>query len=326
MKIDLQEHWGNKELFHVPRLVSKIVQGMQTDGHVHLWTKEGKNGNNNGLYRLLDELCEYWGWNKSDITISHCTVNISYMQSEYKNRWIEHSQSAVEFRPTFPVYPWNKEKIYGMFIARADCSRIRAIHNHINFRYAHQGLTSFHQDLFEYMSYPDLVQYFMESGQTYEQMISVKPYSDIDAIKTPPITPGNDSINWGKVYQKIAIEVICETSTEPDSWDASEKVFRCYYYKRPFLLIGSPGNLEYLNSNFGHKSWEGIIPEDYDRLEGIARVDRVFEILDQLITENKFEEILEKSQDILEHNHKLFLKNRERWSRQNFERLVDGEE
>jgi hypothetical protein len=75
------------------------------------------------------------------------------------------------------------------------------------------------------------------------------------------------------------------------------------YYKRPFLLIGSSGQLKYLN-DIGYKTFDGIIPEDYDHLSGMQRVDRVFEILRQLIESGSIYTLLDQCQSILDHNQK----------------------
>ena len=296
MKIDLQKHWGDSELYYVGELCAKIVHSMQQDGSAHLWTTEGKNPANNGFYTLLDELCVYWSWDKSAITID--TTNIKTSHDKYNIVYTHFSIAGAHLNITEPVTRWNGEKYYGMFIGRANASRIRAIHNHNNFKYKEFGLTSFHDDLFNYMNKSELVNYFFHSDQTYQEMISIKPYSDIDVVMPPPIIFGESSINWSEVYKKIAIEVICETSTLPECMDMSEKTYRAIYHKRPFLLIGSPGQMAYLRE-LGYKTFSDVIPEDYDYLSGIQRVDRVFDILSQLIETKSIDTLLERCYNTL---------------------------
>lgn len=310
MLIDLQRHYGNKELYHVGELSSKIIRAMQTHGSVVLYSKESKNGYNNGLFDLLDQLCAFWGWDKSKITIkTHSSDNVHpeyptvFVPDAYTHRWLDYKN---------PVYSWNGEKYYGMFIGRANSTRIRAIHNHMNFKYKDKGLTSFHQNLFEYMSYPDLVEYFMNSNQTYYDMIKIQPYSDIkDLVDTPdrlPILEKYACNGWERVYEKIAIEIVCETITEPNSWDISEKLFRPLYYKRPFMVIGTQNYLDRLHW-LGYKTFSHVLDEQYDIL-GITdfhRVDRIFKILEELIDSGKIETIVDDCSDILEHNHDVLV-------------------
>ena len=302
MKIDLQEHWGTTEIYYPAKLCAKIIDSMQRDGNVHLWTHEGKNPANNGLYVLLDELCEYWGWSKSAITID--TTNVGNSHNEYNVVFTDFCLTGAIMKVP-PEIKWNGEKYYGMFIGRASSPRIRAVHKHHTFKYKERGLTSFNDDLFNFMDKAELINYFFHSGQTYQEMISIKPYSDIDQIATPPIIFGKSNFNWSKVYEKIAIEIVCETSTSPNCMDHSEKTWRPICYKRPFLLIGSPRQLDHLKK-LGFRTFEGIIPEDYDQLLGIQRVDRVFEILTQLIESNSINSLLEQCADILEHNYNAF--------------------
>ncbi len=310
MKIDLQSHLGSNQLYAVSELCCKIIHSMQSTGQVYLHTKEGKNNKNNGLYALLDQLCEYWKWDKSKITIVNPDPLAQHDQYNIKFSGFNHA--VFKLNIACKIYPWNKEKYYGLFIGRATSCRIRAIHNHRNSVFSNHGLTSFNTNLFDFMDLPELVDYFCHSNQTYTEMLKIKPYSDIsDIICTPPIgktiTPPYNFTNWGKVYEKIAIEIVCETSVESGGVDLSEKIFRPIYYKRPFLLIGQPDILQKLQ-RFGFKTFDGIIDETYDQYGGFTRVDAVFDILNNLIIENKMDTLLEQCHDILEHNHTVLTK------------------
>lgn len=309
MRIDLQKYWDDKELYHVPELISSIIQSMQVDGTVYLITKEGKNPENNGLYSILDELCEFWKWNKLDITID--TTNELTTHAEYTIVYSNFSHPLVYMQLHHPQLSWNKEKYYGMFINRATADRIWAVHTHLNFKYSSEGLTSLRQDLFDYMSYPELVTYFFQSNQTYAEMLSIKPYSDISTLVSTPISgtsilPEHNSNDWSKVYEKIAIEVICETSTSPNIFDFSEKTWRAIYYKRPFLMISSPNFFKYFTAR-GYRSFNPVINETYDTLSGFSRIDRVFSILEHLIESGEINNIITNCTEILEHNYNLML-------------------
>jgi hypothetical protein len=323
MRINLQKHWASRQLYCVPELVSKIIYSMQTDGTVYLHTNEGKNAANNGLYTLLDELCLYWKWNKADITIETSNFtptswimdetipNFGSSHPEYNIKRTSLNLMAAYMELTSAVLPWNKEKYYGMFIGRATSDRIFAAYEHKHFKFSSMGLTSFNDNLFEFMSYPDLVDYFMQSDQTYAEMLTVTPYSDIKELIPSPdsglFTPPYNTSDWSRIYEKIAIEIVCETSTEPNCGDVSEKVYRPLYYKRPFLLIGSPGQMAMLH-DLGFKTFNGILDESYDQLTGFARVKRVFNLLDQLISENRLGTLLDECNEILEHNHKQMIR------------------
>lgn len=310
MKINLQKHLGTNQLYAIPELCCKIIHSMQTTDQVYLYTFEAKNNKNNGLYALLDQLCDYWKWDKSKITIENPDEAAEHEQ--YNIKCSNFNIAIYHLNLFSKIYPWNKEKYYGLFIGRATSCRIHAIHTHRKFAFSEHGLTSFNTNLFDFMDLPELVDYYCHSNQTYTEMLEVKPYSDIsDIVSTPPhnipITPPHNFAHWGKVYEKIAIEIVCETSVEPGGLDLSEKIFRPIFYKRPFLLISQPGLVQKLQ-RYGFKTFEGIIPEYYDQLGGFGRVDAVFNILNNLIIENKMDTLLEQCHDILEHNHDVLTK------------------
>jgi len=212
MKINILPYEGEKELYKIGELTSKIVQGMTTDGHVYLYTKEARNNYANGLYNLLDELCEHWKWDKSKITLD--TTNSLNYHADYRTVYTYFSHPAAYFNYSdCKVLPWNKEKQYGMFIGRASASRIYALQKHNSFKFRQQAITSFNTELYNFMSTAEWTYYFQNSNRTYEQPMLIKtPYSDIGPVVVPPITPSADTgVNWSKVYERIGIEVICET-------------------------------------------------------------------------------------------------------------------
>lgn len=313
MIIEVQKYWGDREIFHVPELCSKIIHGMQTDGSVTLMTKEHRSAVANGGFALLDSLCEFWKWDKSKISL--ITANQTETHSEYQITHSKFRHPQVFDRVDADYVPWTKEKCYGLFIGRANSPRIHAIHAHDKFKFKHLGLASFHSDLFEYMDKIQLVDYFMESNQTYKEMIKIKPFSDIDVVRPPPITPGQyDRIDWASVYSKIGIEIVCETSTAPGVFALSEKLDRCVRYRRPFLTIAPAGFNKFIN-NFSDlypgidatiKTFEDYFGKGYDDLEGLARVNAVFDILNDLIESGKIYSILEECKADIEHNYTVY--------------------
>lgn len=306
MKINILPYEGEKCLYKVGELTSKIVQGMIADGRVYLYTKEARSNYANGLYNLLDELCAHWGWDKSKITLD--TTNWLNYHSEYNIVFTKYIHPAAYFQYlNCEVRPWNKDKSYGMFIGRASASRIYALQKHNSFKFKNQSITSFNTELYNFMDHNEWSYFFQNSNSTYNDVMSIStPYSEIGPVIPPPITPCKDiNVDWSNVYERIGIEVICETSTEWEVASVSEKLYRCFYFKRPFLLISSPNSLIILRNELGFKTFEGIIPEQYDALgeHKFQRIDAVFSLLEEIIAEDRLEQILEDSADILEHNH-----------------------
>lgn len=333
MIIDLQKYCEEKELFFETELASKIIHSMQTDGEVTLRSKETRSYSANGLYKLLDELCSYWNWAPSKITIEtnneleqHDRYNIVHVY--FHHMVSRYSRSLLE---NITPVEWNQEKLYGMFIGRANTTRIRGIHNHLKFQYRNQGLTSFNHNMKNHVDQSVLLEYLTETSQPFNEMISVNPYSDIGEIMTPPITEPRNIIGWEKVYEKIGIELVFETAEVPSShW--TEKILRPILYKRPFMVVAWSGFIAYhsnrpktklvpykefdtpelrelldyyINHRKNYKFFGHYINLDYDKDSGIHRVDHVFDILNELIRTKKIYNIIEACRDDIEHNYNV---------------------
>jgi hypothetical protein len=310
-KINIQPHLGQREMYNVGILCSKIIQSMEETGKAYLYSLESCDNYHTGLYDLLDQLCRYWNWDKKNITIDQCNpftqhpeynLLLSYSTQNLVLAWMDLNKQEIK--------SWNKEKYYGMFIGRADASRIRALYNHNLFEFKEKGLTSFNDDLFNYMCLPELFNYLSDSKQTYTEMLTMKtPYSDIDTVMAPPITPpyNTDAKIWSRVYERIGIEIICETNLIESNFDATEKLFRPMYYKKPFLVISAPDFLPVARKIYGIKTFSDIFPETYDELGGSLRVDEVFNVLKGIITSGLIHELEEKCKEITEHNYNIVL-------------------
>lgn len=324
MAIDIQRYWGDREIYYPGELSSKIIHSMQTNGSVTLRSKESKNIRLSGLEYLLIQLCNYWKWNYNQITIETNDIYDLYF-NEYK--FVIKKSFLAE--PIFDVdtskiehRAWNREKTYGMFIGRANVTRLHAAHRHKNFDFRDQGLTSFNHDLTDHFDNHCLIEYLTQTDKKVSEVLDIKPYSDIGPVMTPPITGQYAGPNWNDVYEKIAIEIVLETSENIGTFSATEKLLRPVLYKRPFILIAG-GNVitdiwkhmdnfdkdTMFESDPIYRFFENVIPLDYDRDSGIHRVDHAFDILHTLIRTGKINTILEDCQDDIEHNYQCAMES-----------------
>jgi hypothetical protein len=67
-------------------------------------------------------------------------------------------------------------------------------------------------------------------------------------------------------YNNTDIEIVLETLFDDDRLHLTEKILRPIACGQPFILISTPGSLEYLKS-YGFKTFEGIIDETYDTVQ-----------------------------------------------------------
>jgi hypothetical protein len=324
MRIDIQRYWGERELYFVGELCAKIIESMQKDSTVILFSKEPRSARVSGLYNLLDQLVAYHKWKKSDIVLE--TFNQLEHHTDYSIEILNqgviyyspehfgglHALSKIEHRP------WNHEKIYGMFLGRANVTRIFGVQQHKKFQYTDQGLVSWHHNTREQVDTPVLVDFLTSTGQTYDEMVEIKPFSDIGPVLTPPITTMSaGQVDWNSVYEKIGIELVFETSEDEEALTFTEKLIRPMLYKRPFMLVSGRNSIQNLkkyaipnvfqkaDSGVEMKFFEHVIPLDYDADEGISRVTHVFDILRSLILSGKINTIIEDCYEDLETNYKL---------------------
>lgn len=332
MVIDIQRYFQETELFFTAELCSKIIRSMQLDGSVTLRTKEGRCARTNGLYALLDELCNFWQWDPSKITLETCNYLESHEKYNIVHGMFDYMSLEIADRiKNIQPRPWNKEKVYGMFIGRANATRIRGVHFHQQYEFKHLGLTSFHHDMSYHVDKMTMLDYLMQSNQPFDQAISIKPYSDIGHLMTPPIAQPQSIIGWESVYEKIGIELVFQTDPVETCIQFGEKLIRPMLYKRPFMIVAGRNYIKNINTcyqnlqaysndpettelieHFKHnmkpfKFFGNVLDLDYDNGEGIYRVDHLFHILGDLIRSEKIYTILEDCQEDIEHNYQAVI-------------------
>jgi hypothetical protein len=108
--------------------------------------------------------------------------------------------------------------------------------------------------------------------------------------------------------QSAMWHVVSETVFYYNKKHLTEKIFKPIVNKRPFLLVGAPGNLAYLKS-YGFKTFDNWIDESYDleadptrRLEMITEQLSVICNLDNSQLDSMYQEMM----PIIEHNYNHF--------------------
>lgn len=129
-----------------------------------------------------------------------------------------------------------------------------------------------------------------QNSNPYETMAGEKPGPNmwIDAF------PSMD------LYRNAWVEIVPET-LHNDAHYFTEKTLKPILTRTPFLVVSTPGYLEYIRS-LGFLTFDGLIDESYDLQPDIA--DRVRLMLDQLeiIVKNGSSNFYHASMHILEHN------------------------
>ena len=323
--LNIDRYTDTNKLNFVPELCSAIIKEMTEHGSLHLHTKEAFSFKQNGLYELLDQLCEYWGWSADQVLLT--TPNSAERHDRYtikKVNYIYDGLTQAHFPPphtrmidqlrNIKALPWDGSHYYGLFLGRANATRLRAIELHRKFQFRDRGLTSYLNDNEHYIDPKSLLTYLCESDARWSDVRAIRPYSDVGDVLPVPVRPPYHILGWEQIYKQIPIEIVCETSETEDSMIMTEKMARPILYKRPFLLISGRTSLNQhlrrqsvFDVDFSIKTFNHVISDAYDLDEGIPRVDHVFDILYDLINTGKIHTLLEKCQEDIEHNYQTLM-------------------
>ena len=130
--------------------------------------------------------------------------------------------------------------------------------------------------------------------------------------------------------QKVHINLVVEACYEAKDLDTlyiTEKTFRNYYLKKPFLLIGQYESLAALQ-DIGYKSFSPFINEEYDRVpDGAVRLRMIFDELKRLCSFSKeeWDNFHDNIKHIVEHNYKINTTVRPESSYNIFRKYINGE-
>lgn len=107
-----------------------------------------------------------------------------------------------------------------------------------------------------------------------------------------------------KLNQQAMWHVVTETVFYYDKLHLTEKIFKPIVHRRPFILVGAPGNLAYLKS-YGFKTFDRWIDESYDNEKDPAkRIEMIVDELKKLcnLSPDDLKLMYEEMKEILDYN------------------------
>ena len=104
----------------------------------------------------------------------------------------------------------------------------------------------------------------------------------------------------------------------------SEKIYRCFLFKKPFILLSRQHDLAYIRA-IGYKTFEPVINENYDKI--YDHKTRLIEVCKEIkrITSKPIKEFVKditNLTEICEYNYKLYISNREYEKRKFYDRIT----
>jgi hypothetical protein len=175
------------------------------------------------------------------------------------------------------------------------------------------------------LSHTDDIGFDLTNGLTYDDEPYIKDsklkseivngFFKLKKIKKKTVDYDNVAGVWGfgfehkEPYLKTYFSVITETIFYEHGNYISEKTFKGIQHLHPFIIVGKPGILKYLQSK-GFKTFNEFWDESYDTIQNNSdRMITIYELIKSLILKSDEEwiELNKKLFPILKHNRKHLL-------------------
>jgi hypothetical protein len=111
-----------------------------------------------------------------------------------------------------------------------------------------------------------------------------------------------------ELWQRSLFHVVTETVFYDPKLHLTEKIFKPIVSKRPFILVGAPGNLAYLRS-YGFRTFDRWIDESYDsEQDPDARLDLIMTQIEKIsaLSQTQLRDLHRDMQPVLNHNKQHF--------------------
>lgn len=126
----------------------------------------------------------------------------------------------------------------------------------------------------------------VDNGVHYTEHVFKNPALQISSTDLQEFLPENTTVSSASAdydvsdYGQCGIEIVLETIMDSSKIHLTEKILRPIALARPFMVVSSPGSLQYLR-DYGFKTFDGLIDETYDTI--IDPVARMQAIQDEMI-------------------------------------------
>lgn len=117
----------------------------------------------------------------------------------------------------------------------------------------------------------------------------------------------DQSWNINTIYEKIFLDVVCETWHNGKTFYPTEKIARALVCRTPFVVYGGRNFLSNLR-RFGFRTFEQFWDESYDAYSGVDRIIKMQTLLKTIAnkTVSDLESMLKQMKNILDHNVEVY--------------------
>lgn len=119
-------------------------------------------------------------------------------------------------------------------------------------------------------------------------------------------TSNSSADYWAPDYVSTRFEIVLETLFDDDRLHLTEKILRPIACGHPFVLMSTPGSLEYLRS-YGFKTFGDYWDESYDQItDSKQRMLAVIDLMQHLASLPNKDQLCQEIQAVCEHNRARF--------------------
>ena len=302
----------------------EIIAELQKHGHAEISIDgEGSDCETLGLYQLLDTICKDLGYNPKHISIYTCNQleqHPQYRIFRHPPLYIASGQQFAAQNP-LPDKQWHTLRHFGIFIGRSSWQRLwMASHTWQNYRdlavmtYHYDSSVDYHRThlSFDELAYQIGLSNAVDTAAEFMQQLPIKNES-VDSY--PILTPAHFAI--AKLYREFFVEIVCETFLAGHSFYPTEKTWRPFICRTPFLTLGPRGflaNLRRLGFRTFSQWWDESYDEDADLDNGRLAIRSIQQTQQRLskLSVSELEGMYIDMQATLEHNYQTFVNLKER--------------
>jgi hypothetical protein len=145
------------------------------------------------------------------------------------------------------------------------------------------------------------------------------PINHLDHLPTSRAdSHASATYSWSD-YNTCAIDCVLETLFDDQRWHLTEKIMRPIACGKPFILVSTPGALQYLKS-YGFRSFDSVLDESYDDIpDPLDRLKACVEVMHRFSTteSGKKKRMIADMHDIAAYNRSWF------WSQEFQDRVIN---
>ena len=222
----------------------------------------------------------------------------------------------------FTLNSHNKEitKYFGCYVSRSNYPRL-AFASYLYQNYQEKVDLTYHLDPSSdyhksHIGIEKLMHLFGSNSVIVKNALTFLPKTPIlpsnENIVSYPIVGSSQSLI--DRYKNIFLDLVLETFFSGETISTSEKTFRCFATKTPFLLFGAKDSLQFYK-NHGFKTFNQWWDETYDEAGEQHRIVSMLRIIDSIATLplSDIQSMYKEMETVLEHNYQHYhtkIKNR----------------